>query len=83
MAAWAVTWVFKLFIASTVFLGILVVLLVYSNIALLVYHPPTKARPLDTALIHAPMRFFLILPLSLMLPYALLYVFPVYRFFLD
>ncbi|KII91749.1 hypothetical protein PLICRDRAFT_38586 [Plicaturopsis crispa FD-325 SS-3] len=71
MAAWAVTWVFKLFIASTVFLGILVVLLVYSNIALLVYHPPTKARPLDTALIHAPMRFFLILPLSLMLPYAL------------
>ncbi|KAG2363788.1 hypothetical protein BDR07DRAFT_1403321 [Suillus spraguei] len=51
--------------------GLLVLCLLYSNIALLTYHPPTSSRPLDTALIHAPLRFFLVLPLSLLFSYSL------------
>ncbi|KAG6334338.1 hypothetical protein ID866_4750 [Astraeus odoratus] len=64
--------VLQFFLVSTILLGILILLLAYSNIALLVYHTPTTSRPLDMALIHAPLRFFLILPLSLMFPYSLL-----------
>ncbi|KIJ59759.1 hypothetical protein HYDPIDRAFT_118103 [Hydnomerulius pinastri MD-312] len=71
MAIWAIAWVFRLFVVSTILLGILVLLLVYSNIALLIYHAPTSSRPLDVALIHTPLRFFMILPLSLMFPYSL------------
>jgi len=71
MAAWAIAWVMQAFLASTILLGILVVLLVYSNLNLLVYHAPTRSRPLDLALIHAPLRFFLILPASLLFPYSL------------
>ena len=63
------------FITSTVLLGILTILLIYCNIVLLTYHKPNiSERPFDAALIHAPIRMFLILPLSLMLPYSLLYV---------
>jgi hypothetical protein len=40
-----------------------------------VYHVPTWHRPLDLAFIHAPVRLFLILPLSVLFPYSLLYVF--------
>jgi hypothetical protein len=71
MAGWAIAWVLKGFLASTVLLGILVALLLFSNISLLIYHAPTSARPFDAALIHAPLRFFLVLPLSLMFPYSL------------
>jgi len=72
MAIWAVTWILQWFIVSTVVLGILTVLLIYCNVVLLVYHKPTLAkRPFDVALIHAPIRLFLILPLSLMFPYSL------------
>ncbi|KAG6835724.1 hypothetical protein H0H93_015303, partial [Arthromyces matolae] len=71
MAFWAIAWVFSWFLAATILQGILLLLLFYSNIALLVYHPPTSARPLDTALIHAPLRFFLALPLSILFPYSL------------
>lgn len=62
------------FLFATILQGILVLLLLYSNIALLVYHPPTSSRPFDTALIHAPLRFFLILPLFILFPLCLLYV---------
>ncbi len=75
MAAWAITWIFQFFLASTILLGLLTLLLLYSNLNLLVYHAPTSARPLDIALIHAPMRFFLILPMAIMFEYSLLYVF--------
>lgn len=71
MAGWAIAWVLEGFLASTILLGVLVIILLYSNISLLTYHAPTSARPFDTALIHAPVRFFLILPLSLMFPYSL------------
>ncbi|KAF9224660.1 hypothetical protein BS17DRAFT_780256 [Gyrodon lividus] len=71
MAFWAIAWVLQWFLASTILLGIIVVLLVYSNVALLVYHAPTYSRPFDVALIHTPLRFFMILPLSLMFPYSL------------
>jgi len=71
MAGWAIAWTLQGFLASTILLGILVILLVYSNIALLTYHAPTSSRPFDTALIHVPLRFFLILPLSIMFPYSL------------
>ncbi|KAF4579510.1 hypothetical protein EYR36_001324 [Pleurotus pulmonarius] len=71
MAAWAITWIFQFFLASTILLGLLTLLLLYSNLNLLVYHAPTSARPLDIALIHAPMRFFLILPMAIMFEYSL------------
>lgn len=63
-----------MFLASTVLLGILLLLLIYCNVVLFTYHPPTRARPLDVALIHGPIRLFLILPLMLLFPYSLLYV---------
>jgi len=71
MALWAVCWVFQFFLASTILQGILLLLLIYANIVLLIYHAPTSSRPFDTALIHAPLRFFLILPLSLLFPISL------------
>jgi hypothetical protein len=64
----------KFFLAATILAGLLLLLLIYANIVLLVYHKPTSARPFDTALIHAPMRFFLILPLEILFPISLLYV---------
>lgn len=57
-----------------VFLSLMVLLLIYANVVLLIYHAPTTKRPLDIALIHAPLRLFLILPLSLTLPHNILYV---------
>ncbi|KAJ7695107.1 hypothetical protein B0H17DRAFT_1008777 [Mycena rosella] len=68
MALWAVAWVFEWFLVATILQGILLILLLYSNIALLTYHPPTTARPLDMAFIHAPLRFFLVLQFALMFP---------------
>jgi hypothetical protein len=64
--------VLQFFLLSTILLGLLVLCLLYSNIALLIYHQPTSSHPLDMALIHAPLRFFLILPLSILFPYSLL-----------
>ncbi|KAF9029502.1 hypothetical protein BDZ89DRAFT_1065285 [Hymenopellis radicata] len=71
MAIWAITWIMQWFLAATVLQGLLLLLLLYSNIVLLVYHPPTSERPFDTMLIHAPMRFFLVLQLALMFPLSL------------
>ena len=68
--------VFEAFLVSTILLGILTLLLIYSNVVLIVYHVPTWHRPLDLAFIHAPVRLFLILPLSVLFPYSLLFVFP-------
>src|SRR5882757_1212047 len=66
------------FLFATILQGLLLLFLLYSNIALLIYHPPDSSRPIDTALIHAPLRFFLILPLSILLPLCLLFVFSSY-----
>ncbi|KAI0074620.1 hypothetical protein K474DRAFT_1685695 [Panus rudis PR-1116 ss-1] len=71
MAAWCIAWLFQAFLLSTILLGILLVLLVYANIVLLIYHAPTHERPLDIALIHAPMRAFMILPFGVLFPYSL------------
>jgi len=71
MIGWAIAWVFEAFLTSTILLGILTLLLLYSNVVLIVYHVPTWRRPLDIAFIHAPVRLFLILPLSLLFPYSL------------
>jgi hypothetical protein len=71
MALWAVAWVMQWFLVATILQGLLLLLLLYSNIALLIYHPPDSSRPIDTALIHAPLRFFLILPLSILFPLCL------------
>lgn len=35
---------FQAFLVSTVLLGVLLVLLIYANIVLLIYHPPTTER---------------------------------------
>ncbi|KAF9260668.1 hypothetical protein L218DRAFT_906680 [Marasmius fiardii PR-910] len=71
MAIWAVSWVFEWFLFSTILQGLLLLLLLYSNIVLLVYHPPTRKRIFDTMLIHAPVRFFLVLQIALMFPLSL------------
>ncbi|KAI0943138.1 hypothetical protein AcV7_002369 [Taiwanofungus camphoratus] len=71
MAGWAIAWVLQAFLLSTVLLGILLVLLTYANIVLLVYHAPSTKRPFNIALIHAPMRAFLLWPLMVMFPYSL------------
>jgi len=72
MAIWAITWVFEWFLAATILQGILLLLLLYSNIVLLIYHKPTSERPFDTMLIHAPLRFFLVLEIAMMFPLGLL-----------
>lgn len=66
--------VMQWFLVSTILQGTLVLFLLYSNVALLVYHPPVPSRPFDTALIHAPLRFFFVLPFMLLFPLNLLYV---------
>ncbi|KAJ3505535.1 hypothetical protein NLJ89_g7364 [Agrocybe chaxingu] len=58
MALWAIAWVMQWFLLSTILQGIILLLLLFSNVSLLIYHPPHASRPLDTALIHAPLRFF-------------------------
>ncbi|KAG7442841.1 uncharacterized protein BT62DRAFT_359936 [Guyanagaster necrorhizus] len=71
MALWAITWTVQWFLLSTILQGILLLLLLYSNVVLLIYHLPTAKRPFDTMLIHAPMRFFLVLQIGLMFPLSL------------
>ncbi|KAJ6610466.1 hypothetical protein B0H10DRAFT_2166051 [Mycena sp. CBHHK59/15] len=71
MALWAVAWVFEWFLVATILQGILLITLLYSNISLLTYHPPTTSRPFDMGLIHAPLRFFFVLQFALMFPLAL------------
>ena len=63
----------KWFLIATILQGLLLLSLLYSNIVLLIYHPPTFKRPFDMTLIHAPMRFFLVLQIGLMFPLSLLY----------
>jgi len=71
MAGWAVAWSFQAFLVSTVLLGILLGLLAYANMVLLIYHAPTGERPLDIALIHAPLRAFMVLLLNVLFIYSL------------
>ncbi|KAI0336773.1 hypothetical protein GY45DRAFT_1315420 [Cubamyces sp. BRFM 1775] len=71
MAFWAIAWILQAFLLSTICLGILLVLLLYANVVLLIYHAPTGKRPLDIAFIHAPLRGFLLFPLGVMFPYSL------------
>ncbi|KAF9045594.1 hypothetical protein BJ165DRAFT_1478385 [Panaeolus papilionaceus] len=71
MALWSIAWVLQWFLACTILQGLLLLLLIYANINLLIYHPPSRSRPLDTALIHAPLRFFLVLPLNILFPLCL------------
>ncbi|KAI0267415.1 hypothetical protein BC834DRAFT_871219 [Gloeopeniophorella convolvens] len=71
MAGWAIAWTFGAFLTSTILLGVLTLLLLYCNVVLITYHVPTWSRPLDIAFIHAPVRLFFILPLSLLFPYSL------------
>ncbi|KAI0360467.1 hypothetical protein OH77DRAFT_1418393 [Trametes cingulata] len=71
MAFWAIAWILQAFLLSTICLGIMLVLLLYANVVLLIYHAPTSKRPLDIAFIHAPLRAFLLLPLGVMFAYSL------------
>ncbi|KAJ7050529.1 hypothetical protein C8F01DRAFT_1178656 [Mycena amicta] len=71
MALWAVAWVFEWFVAATILTGLLLLFLLYSNASLLIYHAPTSSRPFDTALIHAPLRFFFVLQFALVFPLTL------------
>jgi len=71
MAGWAVAWALQLFTLSVVLLSLLTVVLLYSNSALLLFYPPTRKRPMDTALIHVPGRLFFILTATVLLPQAI------------
>ncbi|KAF9645230.1 hypothetical protein BDM02DRAFT_3120522 [Thelephora ganbajun] len=72
MGLWAIAWVMQWFLVSTILLGTLLLILLYCNVVILIYHrPEIKKRPLDVAFIHAPLRFFLVLPLQVMFPYSL------------
>jgi len=72
MALWAICWVMQWFLVASILQGILLVFLLYSSLALYIYHPVTRERPLDAALIHAPIRFFLALSMMLLFPYCLI-----------
>ncbi|KAF8513586.1 hypothetical protein BU17DRAFT_53179 [Hysterangium stoloniferum] len=71
MAGWAVAWALQFFTLSVVLLSLLTAVLLYSNVALLLFYPPTRTRPVDTALIHGPVRLFFILPATVLLPQAI------------
>ncbi|PPR07824.1 hypothetical protein CVT24_003101 [Panaeolus cyanescens] len=71
MAVWSIAWVLQWFMLSTLLQGFLLLVLIYANINLLVYHAPDNSRPIDTGLIHAPLRFFLVLPLNILFPLCL------------
>ncbi|KAI1798024.1 hypothetical protein LXA43DRAFT_968480 [Ganoderma leucocontextum] len=70
-ALWAVSWVLQAFMLSTICLGVLLLLLLYANVVLLIYHAPTTRKPFDLAFIHAPVRAFMLLPLTILFPYSL------------
>ncbi|EIN14603.1 hypothetical protein PUNSTDRAFT_96574 [Punctularia strigosozonata HHB-11173 SS5] len=67
MAGWAAAFLLQQFLVATVLVGITTLILLLSNLKLLWLYPPTNKRPIDTALIHAPLRLFLILPFGLLL----------------
>jgi len=71
MGFWAIAWTLRYFLVSTILVGILLIFLIYPNVVLLIYHTPDSSRPLDTALIHAPLRLFLILPLNIVFWHSL------------
>ncbi|KAF8351938.1 hypothetical protein F5887DRAFT_873606 [Amanita rubescens] len=71
MALWAVCWVLEWFLVASILQGVMLLLLAYSAIVLYIYHAATSEHPLDTAFIHAPIRFFLVLTMLLMFPYCL------------
>ncbi|KAF8719204.1 hypothetical protein AX14_011338 [Amanita brunnescens Koide BX004] len=71
MALCAVCWVMQWFLVASILQGVMLLVLAYSVIALDIYHPATSERPLDAAFIHSPIRFFLVLTMSLIFPYSL------------
>ncbi|KAF9485692.1 hypothetical protein BDN70DRAFT_871014 [Pholiota conissans] len=71
MALWAIAWVMRWFLLATILQGLILLLLLFSNVALFIYHPPEHARPLGIAFVHAPLRFFLVLPFSILFELSL------------
>ncbi|TFK53068.1 hypothetical protein OE88DRAFT_1677813 [Heliocybe sulcata] len=67
VAFWAISWVMQQFLISTIFLGALLMLLLYANMVLSIYHLPAtwKERPMDLVFIHAPLKMFLILVMNI------------------
>jgi hypothetical protein len=73
LALWAIAWVTQHFLVATLLQALLLLLLLFSNFSLLIYHlPPTAiTHPLNTILIQAPLRFFFLLPFHILLPVCL------------
>jgi hypothetical protein len=69
LALWAIAWTTQYFFVATLLQSILLLVLLFSNVSLIIYH---RTHPLNTLLIHPPLRFFLLLPLHFLLPVSLL-----------
>lgn len=72
MTAWAALWAMQLFLASTIVLGITTVLLGWIMFSLVWYTPGGPlTRPFDQLLIHAPLKLWFLITLTLDFPLSL------------
>ncbi|KAF8607369.1 hypothetical protein BDV93DRAFT_520240 [Ceratobasidium sp. AG-I] len=72
MTAWAALWALQLFIASTVVLGLVAVLLGWIVFSLLWYTPGgVLTRPFDSLFIHSPLKLWFMITLVLDFPLSL------------
>jgi hypothetical protein len=60
------------FLVATILQGLILLALLFANFALFVYHPPEHSGLLSIAFVHAPLRFFLVLPFSILFEISLL-----------
>ncbi|KAG8744524.1 hypothetical protein FRC10_009976 [Ceratobasidium sp. 414] len=72
VTAWALLWAFQLFLASTIVLGITAALLGWIMVSLMWYTPGgPMTRPFDHLFIHAPMKLWFMITLTLEFPLSL------------
>jgi len=70
MMAWTIVFTLKFWLASTILLAVLFVLLLWINFTLL-WYPIESHRPMDALAIHAPMRLFLLAVFLASLPQSI------------
>ncbi|KAG8950112.1 hypothetical protein FRC04_007966 [Tulasnella sp. 424] len=70
MVAWSIVFTLKLWLPSTILLGVLTLFILWINFTL-IWHPPTASRPADFIAIHLPIRLWLIILLLSSLPQSI------------